>query len=277
MPVSPSLSPAPMPSSPSVRRCVFRVFGHDRSFRPSAAVHLARPTAASPGPCLGRSLAILAAPAIVRLFRPLLLLCGVRLSPYASFSLLPSPFSFPLFSPVHLSLSVLVPSSVSGCLLHIVCSVVHVWCVSVSYSVYVGPSVLTNYGSCSESGFFLRCFVWNHLSCTLSTSCRPPLHTLRLSTAVSWWASLTGRACTGSLCVAVFPAVHLAPRIRTRTLSLTAFGNTYMDTNRNLTQTPFPFMNSFIALSFPALTQICRYGLHHRVAFLDSVSKRGSP
>ena len=42
-----------------------------------------------------------------------------------------------------------------------------------------------------------------------------------------------------------------------------------------------PFMNSFIALSFPVLTQICRYGLryglHHRVSFFDSVSKGGSP
>ena len=128
---------------------------------------------------------------------------------------------------------------------------------------------------------FLRCFVWNHLSCTLSTSCRPPLHTLRLFHR-SLLVGFSYRSCLHRFSLRrCLSSRASCTTLRTRTLSLTAFGNTYMDTNRNLAQTSFPFMNSFIALSFPALTQICRYGLryglHHRVSFFDSVSKGGSP
>ena len=52
-----------------------------------------------------------------------------------------------------------------------------------------------------------------------------------LSSAVSWWASLSGRASTGSLCVAgLHSRASCTTLPKTRLLSLTAFRNTHIDT-----------------------------------------------
>ena len=61
------------------------------------------------------------------------------------------------------------------------------------------------------------------------------------SSTVSWWASLSGRAGTGSVCVTVFPTVHLAARFQNTLIVANRFGNTHIDSNRNLAQTLFPF------------------------------------
>ena len=63
-----------------------------------------------------------------------------------------------------------------------------------------------------------------------------------------------------SLLVGVFLVVSRNTLSCTHTLSLTAFGNTHIDTNRNLAQTLFPFMHSSSLSSFLALAHIhCRF------------------
>ena len=133
-------------------------------------------------------------------------------------------------------------------------------CVCISFSVFYGPSLLTNPGSDSDSGSgSLRAAYSRTISCAFSahpaglrsTHCvfvrsllvgfsfRSCWHWFRLRRCLSRHASCTTLS-------------------KTRTLSLTAFGNTHIDTNRNLAQTLFLSMHSSIISSFLALAHIRR-------------------
>ena len=135
-------------------------------------------------------------------------------------------------------------------------------CICLSFSVFFGPSVLTDSGSGSDS---LRVASSGHCEHFRFRSRAFSTHSAGLhSTHFVFLRSLLVGVFLWScwhwfrLCRCLSRHASCTTLSKTRTLSLTNFGNTHIDTNRHLAKMLFPFMHSSIISSFLALAHIRR-------------------